>query len=61
MSNFVAGKVLVKTESVTDIAEGAVNKISEILGDDWCDKARYDVFVVILNALTRAVNSEKGL
>lgn len=61
MTNFVAGNVLVKTASVTDIAGDAMNKITKILGDDWCEKAEHDVFVVILTALTRAVNSEKGL
>jgi len=60
MTNFVAGNVLVKTETTAEIADDVMAKISEILGSKWCSGMEHDVFVVVLDGLTRAIKSDKG-
>ena len=54
MTNIQMGQVMVQTVTATEITDETVRKISELLGPDWDDKAKHDVWVAILNGITRA-------
>lgn len=56
MTNFHMGQVTVHTATPSEIADETVRKISEVLGPGWDSKAKYDVWVAILNGITRAQN-----
>jgi hypothetical protein len=54
MTNIQMGQVKVQTVTATEITDEIVERISELLGPGWNDKAKHDVWVAILNGITRA-------
>lgn len=55
MSRIVIGtvEVSIRPTTVTDVTNDVVRQISEILGPGWDAKAKHEVWVAILNGLTR--------
>lgn len=55
MSRIAIGtvEVSIRPTTVPDVTDDVVRQISEILGPDWDAKAKHDVWVAILNGLTR--------
>lgn len=55
MSRIAIGtvEVSIRPTTITDVTDDVVRQLSEILGPDWDAKGKHDVWVTILNGLTR--------